>query len=486
MELSFKEASVVIGGRPQAASRDTTERTFEGPGRLGAFATAMALSSLVTSVSFQEPRFALVVSAVALVLLVWNNSVSLLLTLCGLVAARILWRLPEGPNHYILELLVCVGFLLSGLALRRRSNAEELLSRAAPVGRALMLIVYFFAVLDKMNWDYLSPHGCGWALVSPFLGGDAAASAYPLLWRLGNYGSLSVEAFLFVGLAVPGLRRYALFTGAIFHSLLAAVPFQGVASFSSLTLALYVLFMPDGSDWTRWGLLPGLVDGRRRAVILIGGGLAYLGATFLASRWLAAQAFPNLASYGSVDSARDLANVFWSALMFVPMGAWLVASVFGSMPQKAERLRLLPKGVLLLLPALAIFNGLCPFLGLKTQTSFAMFSNLRTEQGRFNHLFLPASMQVFDYQKEVIVVTKAPRSFTGNDEIRLVPIEFRRRFARMKPGEKVTFLREGAPYTLTKGAAPTANKDLATPLSFWQARLLRFRPVVDEPQPCRH
>jgi bifunctional DNA-binding transcriptional regulator/antitoxin component of YhaV-PrlF toxin-antitoxin module len=116
-----------------------------------------------------------------------------------------------------------------------------------------------------------------------------------------------------------------------------------------------------------------------------------------------------------------------------------------------------------------------------------MFSNLRTEQGNFNHLFLPPSMQVFQYQKELIHVTKAPVAFTPSSEgVDVVPVEFRRRFARLKKGDEVEFTRDGVPGTLVKGEKSAVNGDLMKPLSFLQAKLLRFRPIISGPQPCRH
>ena len=50
---------------------------------------------------------------------------------------------------------------------------------------------------------------------------------------------------------------------------------------------------------------------------------------------------------------------------------------------------------------LAFAVGLAPHVGLKNVQSYAMFSNLHTGRGASNHLFVPASWQVFDYQKDL-------------------------------------------------------------------------------------
>jgi Ca2+/Na+ antiporter len=53
---------------------------------------------------------------------------------------------------------------------------------------------------------------------------------------------------------------------------------------------------------------------------------------------------------------------------------------------------------------LMALNGSAAYLGLQTDNVFSMFSNLRTEGGKTNHLFIPAWTQIFDYQKEVVIV----------------------------------------------------------------------------------
>ena len=425
-------------------------------------------------------------------MLIWPGSIPIFTALCALIAGRIIWRMPEGPNHYILELLVSFAFLAAAGALyaRKRASGTGLIEKAAPTARLLLLLVYFFAVLDKSNTDYLSPHGCGWELISPFFGGDALAARVPLMWQLGVYGSLATEAFLLIGLSTTRFRKPALIIGACFHTFLAVVPYEGIASFSSLTLALYVLFMPEATNWREWGFLPKLQDWKMRAAAMVGGATLWGVLSYKLSEKIAHATYPNLSTYGALRNEKDLASIVLSALIFVPMGVWLVSSLFRSMPSNVEArkpLRLWGPAWMAILPLLAIVNGLCPYIGLKTQTSFAMFSNLRTEQGQFNHLFLPASMQVFQYQKELIHVTKAPVAFTPSTEgVDVVPVEFRRRFARLKKGDEVEFTRDGVPGVLVKGQKSAVNGDLMKPLSFLQAKLLRFRPIISGPQPCRH
>lgn len=48
-------------------------------------------------------------------------------------------------------------------------------------------------------------------------------------------------------------------------------------------------------------------------------------------------------------------------------------------------------------------NGAAPYLGLKTQSTWTMFSNLQVEGGRSNHFFIPC-WQPFSFLRDVVVV----------------------------------------------------------------------------------
>ena len=67
--------------------------------------------------------------------------------------------------------------------------------------------------------------------------------------------------------------------------------------------------------------------------------------------------------------------------------------------------RLGSAGVLLVFPLLVVLNGMSPYLGLRTVPTFSMFSNLRTEGGITNHLFMPATaLRVASYQEDLVTI----------------------------------------------------------------------------------
>ena len=57
------------------------------------------------------------------------------------------------------------------------------------------------------------------------------------------------------------------------------------------------------------------------------------------------------------------------------------------------------------MPALLVLNGMSPYLGLKTETSFSMFSNLRTEGKQPNHLFVPSWIKLTALQDDLVEVS---------------------------------------------------------------------------------
>ena len=55
-------------------------------------------------------------------------------------------------------------------------------------------------------------------------------------------------------------------------------------------------------------------------------------------------------------------------------------------------------------PLVLFLSCLSPYIGLKTESSIAMFSNLHTEGGLTNHLLFDKPPYLFDYQKDVVEI----------------------------------------------------------------------------------
>lgn len=58
-----------------------------------------------------------------------------------------------------------------------------------------------------------------------------------------------------------------------------------------------------------------------------------------------------------------------------------------------------------LLAGLLLFNGLCPYLGIKFRCSFSMLANLRVDHDRWNHFFMPRWMLLTKHDPYIRVIS---------------------------------------------------------------------------------
>jgi hypothetical protein len=127
-------------------------------------------------------------------------------------------------------------------------------------------------------------------------------------------------------------------------------------------------------------------------------------------------------------------------------------------------------GILLL-----VVNSLSPYLGLKTDSSFTMFSNLQTENGRWNHVFIPEAVRVFPYQDQLVRVTDSnDRALEQRttDGRRVVRFELER-YVRSHPGTSATYATAAAAGE-TSDTTDLDSASLVTPIL---DRVVKFRDV---------
>jgi hypothetical protein len=139
---------------------------------------------------------------------------------------------------------------------------------------------------------------------------------------------------------------------------------------------------------------------------------------------------------------------------------------------------------------LVVINGALPYLGVKTETSFAMFSNLRTEGKRTNHLLVPRAAHLTGHPDRLvrIVASADPQlAALGQRGYRVPWFEFRdyiHRLARRRPELDVTFEYAGSTMTLR------SREDVAKhvpPLHPLARKLLYYRPLPPDGSPsCDH
>lgn len=404
-------------------------------------------------------------------------------------------QMPELSNHWTMVLLVNLTILhvLLYAIFKERTlsiNRETFFKRVTPLVRAEVLILYFFVVFHKLNTAFLEPSvSCASEFLTdqnPFGGTLSPSLLYANAWF-----TLIVEAAIPLLLAFRRTRNIGIFVGLLFHWVIAYNPRSGFYDFSSLIFALYVFFLPpdfllylkaktQGLTAARivrsaqeWSLkFTGTTSRKKIAVML---GLISTGLILV-----------NLAAYKVPDFYRYILWTIYSVVFLRFLIVWCIRSrsaptVFVMSPARV-------KWYLWLFPVLTFLNGICPYLGLKTEYSFAMFSNLRTEAGISNHLFIPASIQIFDYQKDMIEIVSSSdeplQSLADNGQ--LIPyFELNDAFRKGRFTD-VRYIRNGKEEYFNRKSSPR-DHHLRKPYSLFLRKFLDFRVIYkNEPQPCGH
>lgn len=298
-------------------------------------------------------------------------------------------HMPMQSNHTILKNFFLLAVVCGGVysALRGQSWAA-FFQNVAPVGRALLLIMYVFGVFHKINSGFLNPDvSCAnalWQEMPP-----------PLVWLdttwlsyLTIYGTFIVEGLIFVFLLVPALRHWGIVIGIGFHLFLALSGYAFYSAFSMLSLTMHVLFLsPQAAGRIMAAPLWRHTMGLWRSIK----GKLLIGAYALA-----------LVYYSSIG-AYTVVALFWFAIA-IPF-LWLVIRHGHRAGDDASRwIFISSRWWLNVVALLFFFNCITPYLGLKTAQSMNMFANLRLEGGASNHLVLRNAPGPFNYLADVVKV----------------------------------------------------------------------------------
>ncbi|MDG1484607.1 MAG: hypothetical protein P8R54_33780 [Myxococcota bacterium] len=321
------------------------------------------------------PATSLLIVLCAAALLCRPASLRLLISLSLLQIVNAAWK------FLVLEQLQVSWFftlLISTVLLRAIYTGREVWAEhAGPSLRAALLVLYFYAVLHKLNAGYFSADN-RW----PHQIMEAAPIIGPLYQGLGleAYGaalSVGVEAMIFLALLLPALRPAGAILSFLLHSTL------GYAGFTQfyLTFPLLLSFLPPAA--TR---LPTAADlpAPARTVLLV----------------LALLVMPVLAGLNSeIPGFTLLSKGLW-LVTILPVVVILLRSLRtpGAVPRR-------PRLAELVLPGALAVWCFFPYLGLVMHPCGAMYSNLSVHSGQSNHFLLPASLQLDILHGELVEIT---------------------------------------------------------------------------------
>lgn len=443
--------------------------------------------------------WALTALAVGLVLV--PRSLLLLAATVLVDAAYAVQCMPATANHLVFEGVVCLGWsaAIAARSLRvlratpRAGRRWRPLWTLAPdeehpleVSRAplrlALLLVYWLSVLHKLNYDFVDPEtSCAAYMYRRVSEALPFFPRAPWALQVSIWGTLLAEAALPALLVWRRTWQLGLVAALSFHLMLAFDPTPGIYSFTALLFALFILVLPRAFIEAATARLDGLVAGvgtrplygARIGALLVLLGIIGYGAT-QGDRWAFKPGF--------------VFFLVWAAAVVTGYLVTLLGLPGGSRPAERAAPRQAPAW-LWAVPAIVLLNGLNPYLGLRTQLSFSMFSNLRTEGGSSNHLFMPRLVTLGGYQEDLVEVVETDDPDLGllrSERLLLPYFEFRRMVSGLED-VSVTYLRRGTQHTFVCRGGQCNDAELAQPHSRLLGRLLYFRPVDKGPRMlCRH
>jgi hypothetical protein len=450
--------------------------------RLTVFSFVCALATLIHQnylgrlVNLQAESL---LSFAALWQIVRPSSAGRLLLLSAAQLITMIWELPHVSNHWLLLGVANLGLLLILLPpwLRFRVLPEQKLAATASMLRTSLVIVYAYATFAKLNHDFFDPAvSCavqhyGWLTVTfPFLP-NAFWTATPAI-----VGTLLIEAALATGLAFARTRVPALILGWGFHL---ALGWNAFYDFSMVAAVFYVAFLPDAvfEGWERTLERFRWLDRLCRALARTTAGssaflvLAALMLVLMGSgNWL--DASPRALHLAANQIGKLLFVAVWLALGGLAGASFWVNGIHTNPAVEhwsAEPILWIPIALLLV-------NGLMPFVGLKTEHSFTMFSNIQTEGDRWNHYLVPRGFRLFGFQDDLVRIhaSSDPRlAELARRDVRLVPFHLRTLVER-DPEMRLRYEFEGQLHTV---ASASNDPFLAEHASRWLAKWMLFRPI---------
>lgn len=452
------------------------------------FATVWAIATLfhMAHSGVFDTRLNFALLTLSAIYVIFRPSMSGFLVLVMLQLLDVAVQMPNPTNHWIFTAFVNLTILQSVLwcIIRNKSfevDEMEVYNTFAPIVRWEVMILYFWAVFHKLNFDFFSPEAsCASTLLEAQRLGPLL-TYFPQFLSLNPYFTILVELAIPVMLFFPRTRHLGIIVGLFFHLILSYSTYNAFFDFTSMVIAAYFLFAHSefhrrADQWRNQlrerikSILSGYSFSR-----LIG---ICMGAVFL----MGVVAVLNKKLY----TFKEFHLYFFWTLYAVIIAYVLVRFLFNTKATYGSAFALKSKWFLIL-PVIVFLNGASPYLGLKTENSYSMFSNLRTEGAVSNHFIIPASAQIFDFQSnlvEIISTTDERLERLVERGEMMVLFEFKRYLMKYDVDE-VVYRLNGKLDVYRKGETPLAG--LLEPDAAILYRIMRFRNVsMDDQQPCAH
>ncbi|TXK52115.1 hypothetical protein FVR03_02300 [Pontibacter qinzhouensis] len=398
-------------------------------------------------------------------------------------------ELPVISNHWLITTFVNLTILQAFvyLIVKRRSfyiDKAELLDTFAPLVKMELIVLYFYAVFHKLNAGFFDTESsCAVEFLMLQNNYYNILPSSKTLLTLNIYATLLIETLIPVLIIIRRTRAWGILLGLLFHCVLAYNPINGFYDFSSMIFALYFLFT--GTKFSN-NVYAHYEKFLRRKINIKNQLLQFNLLNFVLFVFSVVCLLLLVHYYNKLfqDYFRHIVWTLYS-LTYIVIFALSIRSA--EKPDRSNSFTFAHYS-LLLFPVLVFLNGLCPYLGLKTEASYAMFSNLRTEAGETNHYLVPASTQLFDYQKDVVEIkgsTDPELQQLAESGKLLTFFQFRTMVRNTMPVE-ITYVRNGEPQVFELHQA-SLSPELLQKDWFVLEKLMRFRTFYRNGySPCSH
>lgn len=391
-------------------------------------------------------------------------------------------RFPFVADHLVMELFLNLSIVASFcyLAIAQKTfrvSTSQIFELFSPVGRWLLLIMYFFGTFHKINPGFMNLDS---SCAVPFLAGfplpDALLAQEWVQWA-AIYGTLIAELVAMLLLLSSRTKYLGMLLGMSFHFLIGISKFGTMAHFSAFAMALHALFLPSsfGGRISSEAFVPQFlknVDTFRIFTIA----LIVLQLTFGLHLGFTRQGY----------LVNSLYAVFGLTLFCLVLRHGQIR-----LDDAPYRLRssLLALNVI---PVWFFLHCMSPYIGLGTGGVTAMFSGLRTEGGISNHYIIREPIRLFSYQDDVVYIDDAqnPSLIAAKEDGQgIVLFDFQRHFMKKDRLMLPLNLRVNeVSYSLNDPESfQRFVKERFSTQSWLEQKYMSFR-LVDQPRPnrCRH
>jgi hypothetical protein len=445
----------------------------------------MAHSNLFTA------QFHYVLLTLAAVYVIFKPTLPGFLLLIVLQLVDVLETMPVTSNHWIFTGFVNITILYALIytIIKKRSfqvREHELFETFSPVVRIELIILYFYAVFHKMNAGFFAPaSSCATDLLKA-QHIDAIIPLSPEMYAANAYFTLIVESIIPIFFCFKRTRNLGVVIGLVFHCILSYSSHNAFYDFSSMAFAAYFLFIAPGFS--------NMLLGLRRKISNQFMNISTQKYSFKKLVFLMSLCIITMVVIFAITKKLDVRSyylyIFWTgySLVYICLFVWFMLSKSIEAENKTAPFSFsIPHLSFAILPVVVFLNGLSPYLGLKTENSYAMFSNLRTEGNISNHYIMPTSFQIFDFQKDMVEIVSSsdPRlQLLANENKLMVFFSFKNYVAQVRP-ERIEYIRNGQNHTFLLSSTDSGEPLLkSNPIL---KKLLNFRTISKtEPQPCSH